>query len=312
MDRRIITLLGLLLLGLEAPSYAFAGTVEVQSIQIVPAEATVGKHPEITGTMKTGDLKVLGETVEVNIIATVTRPDNAVKSWKWDRVVIKVGDTKSFAIPKEYDVKSQGVYKVDFNVYSKDMRPLHRLSKSFTVVDPSRTSAKTTTPQEAAGVAKVSAEQEDELPTESRYFGLGVMANTANPAGGATMLLWPFKYAGLQANYTVGSFTTIEGRLLGRFPLASGINPYAGVGYLSVSTERTVDTINIKTTFKDTSVSGVLGVEIPLGKGWFGYVEVSGTAIDLKKEVTSGGVTGTATVKYAPVTVGLSMIYFAF
>ena len=126
------------------------------------------------------------------------------------------------------------------------------------------------------------------------------------------MILWPFKYVGLQGSYTVGSFTITEGRVLARMPLSSGINPYLGVGYLNVSTEKSVNIINVKEKFQDSGVSGVIGVELPLGKDFFGYVEICGASIDLKKEVTSGSITGTASVKYSPVSIGLGLVYFLF
>lgn len=136
--------------------------------------------------------------------------------------------------------------------------------------------------------------------------------NTANTAGGATLLLWPLKYVGLQGSYTMGWFTTTEGRLLARAPLASGINPYLGVGYASVTTDRKVNVIGAKTVFRDSGPSGVLGLEIPIFRKLFGYVEISNAVVDLKKEMTSGGLTGKATVKYAPLTIGISIVYYAF
>ena len=59
-------------------------------------------------------------------------------------------------------------------------------------------------------------------------------------------------------------------------------------------------------------MSGVIGVEVPLGKSMFGSVELSGASINLKKEVASGSITGTASVKYAPVTIGINIVYFLF
>jgi outer membrane protein W len=126
------------------------------------------------------------------------------------------------------------------------------------------------------------------------------------------MLLWPFKYVGLQAGYTEGSFTIAEGRILARFPFSSGITPYLGAGFLNVSTERSVEIIGIRTKFQDSGVSGVIGVEMLLGKRVFGCVEMSGSSIDLKKEVSSGAVSGTASVNYAPVTIGINIGYYLF
>jgi hypothetical protein len=185
------------------------------------------------------------------------------------------------------------------------MKPLHRLSKNFVVIDPSLPLVKKMTPKKDIAQATVQ-------PAEYPHFGVGVYANTLNSSIGATTLLWPLKYVGIQGSYTVGSFTTTEGRLLARFPISSGINPYVGIGYLSVSAERTVDAIGVKTMFRDSSVSGVLGAEIPLSKSIYGYVELSGAKIDLKKDVTDGVMSGTATVKYNQVTIGLGIVYYLF
>ena len=73
-----------------------------------------------------------------------------------------------------------------------------------------------------------------------------------------------------------------------------------------------MEIIGLKTKFQDSGVSGVIGVEVPLGKRMFASAEVSGSSIDLKKEVNSGSISGTASVKYAPVTIGLSIVYYLF
>ena len=304
----------LLLLGSAASHAAFAGTVQVLSIHIAPAETVAGKHPEITGTIKADSAKTPGETTEVNVIASVTRPDHVVKTWTWKKIRIKAGGTGTFSIPKEYEVKYGGVYSVDFGVYSKDMRQLSKFTKSFTVVGPPLPVEKT--PPQAVvkvGTGLVSGKTSTR-PAGDQHFGVGVSANTVNTAVGATILFFPqkYKYVALQASYTMGMFTTAEARVLARFPRSTGINPYVGLGYASVTAKRTVDVIGIKTTFKDSGVSGVLGVEMPLSRKVFGYVELSGSTIDLEKEITSGGQTGIATVKYSPLTVGFSVVYFAF
>ena len=309
----VITRTVLLLLMSGAAHLAFAGPVEIQSIQIVPTETTVGKYPKITGSIKANtDIKP-GEALDLIVIAAVVQPDHVVKSWTWKKVRMRAGEIRSFTIPAKYDIKSAGTYKVDFNLYSMDMGPLNRLSKTFLAVDPSLQPSK-------AGKQKVNAPpatvvpsgQEVLYPAESRHIGLGVYANTLNGSGGATLLLWPFKYVGFQGSYAAGSFTIAEVRLLARLPLSSGINPYVGAGYLNVATERSVETVGIKTKFKDSGVSGVIGAEILLSKGLIGYVEIEGASIDLKKEVVSGSITGTASVKYAPVTIGIGLVYYLF
>ena len=335
---KIIMPVVLLLLGPGASHAAFAVKVEVQSIQIVPVEPMAGDHPEITGTVKASSAQATGETTEVIVFASLTRPDHAVKVWTWKEIRIKAGESKVFTIPDEYKVKLKGVYKVDFTVYSKDMVPLNKLSKSFTVVESSHPLVTTTSQETVTGTTGalsgqgiiagstgalsgqetvtgstgISSAKASGRPADDQQIGVGAYVNTVNTAGGATVLFWPHKYVGLQGSYTMGEFTTAEVRLLARLPLAAGINPYFGVGYVNVATERTVDVIGIKTTFKDSGVSGVIGVEIPLRKSVFGYVEISGAAIDLKKEVTSGGLTGTAEVNYSPLTVGFSIVYYVF
>jgi hypothetical protein len=229
-----------------------------------------------------------------------------MKSWTWKKVSMRAGDIKSFTIPKEYGIKLAGSYKVDFNVYSGDMLPMHKLATTFVVVDPSLQPAITTTPESAAPVHAA------KHPAESNHLGVGLYSNTLNSTVGATVILWPFKYVGFQGSYTAGSFTITEGRVLARLPLSSGINPYLGVGYLNVKAEETVEVINTKEKFQDSGPSGVVGVEIPLGKDFYGYVEICGSSIDLKKEVTSGSVSGTASVKYSNVSIGLGIVYFLF
>ncbi|MCK9417976.1 MAG: porin family protein [Nitrospirae bacterium] len=309
----IIQTILLLLLMSGASHAALAGPVEIQSIQIVPTETTIGKHPEITGSIKANKDNKPGETVGMIVIAAVVLPDHVVKSWTWKKVNMNAGEIRSFTIPREYDMKSAGAYKVDFNVYSRGMSPLHSLSKTFVAVDPSLPPEKTVQPEVNVSRTRViPSDQEDSYPMESRHLGLGVCANTVNGSGGATVILWPFTSVGFQGSYTVGSFTIAEARLLVRSPRPSGINPYLGVGYLNVTTERSVEVIDVKTNFKGSGVSGVIGAEIPLSNSLFGYVEISGASIDLKKEVTSGSVAGTASVKYAPVTIGIGVVYFLF
>ena len=308
----IILNLLLFLLVSGAAQSAFAGPVEIQSIRIVPSEITVGRYPEITGSIKATKALARGETLVITVIAVVVRPDHVVKSWKWKNVKMRTGDIRSFTIPKEYEMKLAGTYKVDFNVYSKEMLPLHRLSKTFVAVAPSLPPAIKTTPIDRGARTEAISERAVGSPAEYRSMGVGLYANTLNGTGGATMLLWPFKHVGLQASYSVGSFTIAEGRVLARYPFSSGITPYLGAGYLNVTTERSVEIIGVKTKFQDSGVSGVIGVEVPLGKSMFGSVELSGASINLKKEVASGSITGTASVKYAPVTIGINLVYFLF
>jgi len=317
MNSGIVTMIihiTLLFLIASGASYAApARPVEILSIQIVPSEARIGAHPEITGRIKAHEIKTPNEILEINVIAAVVRPDHVMKSWTWKNVRMRAGEVRTFVVPKEYEIKSAGSYKVDFNVYTPDMRPLHRLSKTFVAVDATQPPVKKMVPEEAITDAAASPPKPvSGHPVESRHIGFGLYANALNGAGGATMLLWPFKHVGLQASYMAGSFTIAEGRLLVGFPLSSGFNPYVGAGYVEVATERSVEVVDIKTTFRDSGISGVIGVEFPLGRKVYGYFEVSGASIDLKKEVTNGTISGTATVEYAPVTIGIGIVYFLF
>jgi hypothetical protein len=303
-------LLLLLVAGTSHP--AFAGPLEVQSIKIVPAEAIVGSNLEITGEVKAPKFRSPGQTLKIVVVAEVVRPDHLVKSWTWNKVSMRSGEIRSFTIPKKFEIKLAGTYKVDVIVYSKDMKRLHSLSKTLVVVDQTLKPEKAITPVEDKSHLERASGQAAGRQPKSPIFGVGLYADTLHSTGGATVLLWPFRYVGLQASYSEGSFTIVEGRILARFPFSSGITPYLGAGFLNVSTERSVEIIGIKTRFQDSGMSGVIGVEMLLGKRVFGCVEVSSSSIDLKKEVSSGAVTGIASVKYAPVTIGISLGYYLF
>jgi outer membrane protein W len=303
IPKTIKLLVVILLFGLGVVDTSIAGPVEIQAIQISPVETTTGKYPSITANIKAITSPASNKAIEINVIASMALPNNIVKSWTWKKISMRSGETRKFSIPKEYDVKLAGVYKVDFSVYTTDMRPLHRLSKSFVVADAKQPVTKSTN---KAGVGA------DSASAAFHHLGFGGYVNTVNTAGGATMFLWPNKYVGLQGSYSIGNFTTSEGRLLVRFPNSTGFNPYVGIGYMSVSTERTVEGIGTKAMFRDSGVSGAIGTEIPLSKNIVGYAEISGANIDLKKEVDVGGTPGTASVKYAPVTIGLSIVWYLF
>jgi hypothetical protein len=309
---RIILNLVLCMLVSGAAHSAFAGPVEIQSIQIIPSETTVGTYPDITGSVTATRSLRRGKTIVITVIAVVVQPDHIVKSWTWKNERMRTGDVRSFSVPKKYKIKLAGTYKVDFNVYSKDMLPLHRLSKTFIAVERRLPPTKKTTAKKERARIKATSRQETTRQAEIPYFAVGLYADTLHNAGGATMLLWPFKYVGLQASYSVGSFAIAEGRLLARLPLSSGITPYLGAGYLNVTTNRAIENIGIKARFQNSGSSGVIGLEVPLGKNVLGSVEISSASIKFKKEVVSGSITGTASVKYAPVTIGINIVYFLF
>jgi hypothetical protein len=279
-----------------------AAPVEVGPIQVTPQTTLIGQHPRITAEVKRTTLKATQQSIVVNVIAVVVLPDNRTKSWTWKNVALARGAAKEFSLPNEYDVKLAGKYKIAFHVYSADMR--HRLgtrSTTFSVILPSPPAERKVPERAEAPPHRVA---------ERNFFGVGVYGNILNPAGGATLMLWPFQNIGLQGTYTVGTFTSYEARLLAKLDFSPRYHPYIGAGYLSVSKE--ADIIGITTEFRDKSVSGVIGVEIPLGRSTFGYIEVSGNAIHLEKMVTNGTQTVKSTVEYTPATIGIGIVYYLF
>ena len=141
----IIQSLLLFLLVAGASHSAFAGPIQIESIQVVPAETSVGRYPEITASVKANKNLARGESMNIVVIASVVRPDHVMKSWTWKKVSMRAGDIKSFSIPKEYGIKLAGSYKVDFNIYSTDMLPINKLSTTFVAVDQSLQPASTIT-----------------------------------------------------------------------------------------------------------------------------------------------------------------------
>jgi hypothetical protein len=315
-SRFVIALFGVLLLHGALPIRVCAApavSLKVDSIQIKPDTVISGQYPDITAFIRMTSTDRTRKSLQVNVVATVTQPNNVMRSWQWKKVKIGRGETKKYILPKEYDTRHAGIYKVEYVIYSSDMkRRLSRLSRRFTVAEqPKPPAPAVPQPQkEMKGLPAYPKGQVSRPAQERTYLGIGIYANALNPAAGATVLFWPLRNVGLQGSYTVGTFTSYEGRLLVKIELPAGFNPYLGLGYVHVS--KTSNIIGIETTFTDSSVSGVLGVEIPLGKSWRGYLEVSGAKIDLEKVVTNGSQTALATVDYAPVTIGVGLVYSLF
>ena len=141
-------------------------------------------------------------------------------------------------------------------------------------------------------------------------MGLGIYGNALNPAGGGMVLLWPSKYVGLEGIYSTGEFTSYEGRLLAKIDRSQKLSFYGGIGYIQVTTEK--DIIGVETRFSDSGVSGVVGVQAALGDKVLLHVEVSAARIELEQTVTSGAQTVKASVKYAPVTIGIGLVLMVF
>jgi len=280
---------------------------DVASIEVVPGSPPVGQQPKVTGRVARTNAPVSLEPAMFNIIAVVTLPSNVTKSMTWKNETFERGQSKDYLFSTFFDTRQAGSYRVEYNVYSSDMR--HRLAtnaKTFTVgaAAPLKVEEPKKTPP------AVKKEAPGRPAAERSILGIGAYGNTLNPAAGATVLLWPSEHVGLQASYTVGTFTTTEVRLLARFDPVRGFKPYVGVGYLNVT--KNEDVIGVSTDFKDSSVSGVVGAEVPLGKRWYGYAEVSAASVNLEEIVTNGGQTVKATVDYAPVTIGVGIVYYLY
>ncbi len=309
MMKQLSTLIlaGLLLVfAAGTASAASSAAAEVRSITVAPGSPVQGQVPSITVLIARTKEPAPVEPAAFNIITVITLPNNMIKSSMRRGERFERGQSREFAVPRFFETKLTGTYKVEFHVYSADMRRrLATAAKTFTVGPGAP--AMVAPPATQAAVKK----EEPKRPEAGRpVFGLGIYGNALNPAGGGTAILWPFEHVGIQGIYTVGMFTTKEARLLVKIGEVAGTHPYFGVGYLNVSKEDTI--IGVSTTFKDSGISGVIGTEIPLGRRWFGYVEVSGTSIDLKQTVTSGSQTVNASVSYAPVTIGAGIVYYLF
>lgn len=287
---------------------ASPAVVDLEPITIDPDLLSYGQFPKIE-TKVSKARKAAGEYVVVNIIAAVTQPDNRVKSWSWQKVRISRGESRTISIPKEYDTSIAGTYRVEVSVYSDDMKRRYaRRSRSFTVAErrqmPVQRGKEPQEGKKGAAIGPVGAEP------ERVHAGLGIYGNVLNPAGGGTLYLWPSGHIGIQGIYSIGEFSTYEGRLLVKTGLSSKYSVYGGIGYIHVTAEK--DIIGVTTKFVDGGMSGVIGLEVALGKKVFLYVESSAAKIDLEKTVTNGPQTVKATVDYAPVTIGLSLVMAIF
>jgi hypothetical protein len=288
-------------------SAADPAMVNAVSIEVAPASPAVGQQPRVTGRIARTNAPVKLEPAMFNIIAVVKLPNNVTKSMTWKNETFERGQSKDYLFTGAYDTKQTGVYSVEYNVYSSDMRQrLATVSRTFSIGGPAAPA-----PKEAKTPPPPASQAGDRRSeTGKQVLGIGAYGNVLNPAAGATLLYWPTQRLGLQASYTVGTFTTAEVRLLARFNPVWGMRPYAGVGYMNVS--KTEDVIGVSTDFTDSSITGTVGAEVPLGRRWYGYAEVSAASVDLQKTVTNGGQTVKATVDYAPVTIGVGIVYYLF
>jgi hypothetical protein len=287
---------------------ASPGGIDLKPITVTPALLSPGQHPNIDARLVRAPSGTDAYVV-VNVIATVTQPDNRTRSWNWKKIKISRAAARTITVPKEYDTSAAGTYRVEVLVYSGDMK--HRLAKrshTFDVVErrQSEKSGKQAPARAREGAAIDMAAQE----RPRTYLGLGIYGNALNPAGGGMVLLWPSKYVGLEGIYSTGEFTSYEGRLLAKTDLSKKYSLYGGIGYIQVTTKK--DIIGVTTRFSDSGVSGVAGVEAALGNKVRLHLEVSAARIELEQTVTSGAQTVKASVEYAPVTIGIGLVLMVF
>ena len=287
---------------------AAPGDIDLKPITVTPAVLSPGQRPNIEARVG----QAPGGTdayVVVNVIATVTRPDHRTRSWNWAKIKISRDAARTITVPKEYDTSAAGTYRVEVLVYSGDMkRRLAKRSHTFDVVErlPKEIRGKKGPTEAREGVTIDTAGQEK----TRTYMGLGVYGNALNPAGGGMVLLWPSKHVGIEGIYTTGEFTSSEGRLIVKIDRSQKYSFYGGIGYIHVTTEK--DIIGVATRFSDSGVSGVVGVEVALGKKVLLHVEASTARIELEQIVTSGAQTVKASVKYAPVSIGIGLVLVVF
>lgn len=143
-----------------------------------------------------------------------------------------------------------------------------------------------------------------------KFIGIGGYVNTLNLSVGPTIIFYPFENLGLQGIYGIGTFKTYGVRGFYRFNPNSKFKPYIGIGYLHVEKEKTI--IGVNTKIKDDSLNIFGGVELPIYKDLFAYVEVAGAPMKLEADITNGGRRARATVEYTPITIGTGIVYYLY
>lgn len=167
-----------------------------------------------------------------------------------------------------------------------------------------------TVPEHLVKTMEMLAKKGAEESAKRKSIGLGGYINTVNFSGGPTLILWPFKNLALQASYGMGTFTSFEARGFYRFDLSESFNPYLGAGYLHV--EKDVTAIGVNTNIKGNSFTVFGGIELPIYKSLFAYVDIAGTPMKIETDVTSGSRSAKVTVSYSPVTIGMGLVFYIF
>lgn len=319
---------------------AYAGTpdkvgnnAEIFSVSITPNSVPAGTYPEISGFVRNTSSSKNGKNGKAifDVTALITAPNGSQKNLLWHNVSFSGGQKKFYTYANNYDNNQVGTYRVVYSVYNSGRTHLYTsLSKSFTITNHLITS-KPVQPQKepvskAMSRSETQAQQgitierkkpssynrrtKTESSEERMHFGIGASLNTLNTSGGPTLILWPFKNLAVQGAYGIGTFTSYEVRTFYRFPLSRRFNPYLGAGYLHA--ERKTNVIGIDTTVTGDGITGFGGVELPVSKNLYAYIDVSGTSMKLQKDVTNGGSQATATVKYIPITINAGLVFYLF
>lgn len=309
-------------------------SAEIYSIEITPSSVLAGTYPEITGFVSnTSSLKSKKHGKAVfDVMAVITYPNGIQKSVLWRNVSFTASQRKAYAFVKNYDINQVGTYKIAYSVYNSGKKYLYAsLSKSFTVSNPPGAAEPVPSPgavSKAPETDKIPQLEKESMPAsanrpesqvqqgsadrigERHVIGIGGYINTLNFSGGPSLILWPLKNLAFQGTYGFGTFTSYEARTFFRFPLAQRLHPYIGAGYIHA--ERSAKVIGVNTKIAEDGFTAFGGVEVPINKKVFGYIDISGTLMKLKKDVTNGASQATATVKYSPVTVCTGLVFYLF
>ncbi len=299
---------------------AFAGTpdsfgnnAEIFSVTITPNSVPVGTYPEVVGFVRNTSSSKNGNNGNAvfDVIAVITLPNGSQKRLLWNDVHFTPDQRKSYKYSNNYDSNQVGTYTAEYFVYNRNRTHLYTsLSKSFTVYK----QEETTKPIQPSETIKKPSAYDRTAKTgisgERIFVGIGGYVNTVDFSAGPSIILWPFKNLAIQGAYGIGTFTSYEARTFYRFPLSQRLKPYLGAGYLHAERKTTV--IGVDTTIKGDSFTVFGGVELPIYKNLYGYVDVSGTPMELKKDVTNGATQTTATVTYSPVTICIGVVLYLF
>jgi hypothetical protein len=160
-----------------------------------------------------------------------------------------------------------------------------------------------------AALALLNREQ-NSAPKVHDVLALGLTADLFNENAGPSLVWWPFKYAGLQASYGQGTFTTYTLSGLARFDKTAGFIPYAGLGYVSVA--RDMDVLGANERFSGRGGELIIGAALPLSARFSLMADVHANTIKLEKIVTRNGQSVPVTMSYNPVYITATLVYFAF